>query len=132
MQLAGGKIDGHHAATGAVLHDEIDGEILDVELGLRLQRLAEIRAALEKHQQAIRPRNRRESPEWGVYIARVGVVTVHGVDINAARVGRFRRRQRNGIDRHRQRAGDRPSLSKRAVSDLRHGVDGDCEGAAAA
>ena len=36
---AGREIDGDDAAAGAVLHDQVDGEILDVELGIVLERL---------------------------------------------------------------------------------------------
>ena len=39
MQSAGREIDGNDAAAGAVLHDEFDGEVLDVELGIVLERL---------------------------------------------------------------------------------------------
>ena len=29
---AGRQVDGHDAAAGALLHDQVDGEVLDVEL----------------------------------------------------------------------------------------------------
>src|SRR4029079_10004900 len=39
MQPAGGHLQRHHTAAGAVLHDEIEREEFDEELGLVLDRL---------------------------------------------------------------------------------------------
>ena len=39
MQPTRGEIDGNHAAACPVCHDQVDGEILDVELGVVLERL---------------------------------------------------------------------------------------------